>query len=317
MKLLIGFTREEYPEVAIFEQLGDCTFQRYDQAFLEEHIHEYDILVTHLFFPIESSIIEKASRLKILATPSTGSDHVDIPALEKKKIEFITLNEDREFIDSIPSTAEMAWLLIMAVSRKLRFLVDRVQQEKSWVNTYIRGYEVKGKTLGIIGYGRLGKKVARFAQAFDMRVIAFDTNPDVFDDNSAVEPVEFDTLLGKSDIISLHVKLNETSRGMINQDAISKMQDGVRIANTSRGDVLDPEAILKGLAQGKIAAVGSDVCCGEYQSTQLPDDPLVAASFTDKRIIITPHAGGATHDAHRVVFGHVAGLIEKRLGAEE
>ncbi len=311
MKVLVGFSQEEYPNVETFRSIGDCTFIRYDRAYLLDHIAEYDFFVPNLFDEVDTSIISKDSKLKVLATPSTGKDHLDVEAILAAGIHFISLNDDRAFIDEISSTAEMSWMLTLACMRNIRGLFDRVQVDKNWVNTDIRGYELKGKVLGIIGYGRLGKMVARYGQAFGMRVHAYDIDESQYDD--VVKSVDFNTLCSESDVISLHAKLNPGSENIIDEKAVGLMKEGVVIVNTARGGMIDSNAIMQGLDANKIRAVGLDVCNDEYEAAELPRDPLVERSFVDKRIIVTPHAGGSTLDAHGKVFGKVAELIKKYM----
>jgi len=315
MKLLVGFSEEEYPNVKKFNVVGDCTFIRYDRDYLLKNIDKFDMFVPHLFEEVDAEVISKAKNLKILATPSTGRDHIDIESIEKAGIHFISLNDDRSFINEITSTAEMNWLLILSCMRNLRYLMERVQVDKSWINTDIRGFELNNKTLGVIGYGRLGKMVARYGQCFGMRVLAYDIDETMYD--SVIEPADLEKLYRESDVISLNTKLNPTSANMINADAVAAMKDGVVIVNTARGGMIDSDVIMEGLDTGKIAAIGLDVCNDEYESAQLPKDPLVERSFTDKRIVITPHAGGSTHDAHGKVFGKVAELIGNYLKSQE
>jgi D-3-phosphoglycerate dehydrogenase len=310
MKLLVGFHPDDYPGVRAFERLGACTFLRYDRAYLEANLDGYDVLVPHLFERIDRSLIDGAPSLKIIATPSTGTNHLDLEALDRAGVWVVTLHDDRAFIDEISSTAEMTWLLILACARKLPQLMHRVDIEESWVNTDIRGMELSGKTVGIVGYGRLGKIVARYAQAFRMTVLVHDTDTGQTAGTDTMESVDLNVLLGSSDVISIHTTLNETSRNLIDAQAVALMKPGVILVNTARGEVLESAAVLEGLKNGTIEAVGLDVLNGEFESTELPADPLVAASANDPRIILTPHVGGSTHEAHAKVFGKVAELIE-------
>ncbi len=311
-KILVGFIPEEYAGVDVFRTLGAVTYHRYDRAWLEEHIKEFDVIVPHLFIRIDRPLLERAQRLKTIATPSTGTDHLDLPAIRDSGIRLVSLNDDRDFIDTISSTAELAWLLVLACARRLPELLARVQSEGSWVNTDVRGAELFDKTIGIIGYGRLGRKVSRYADAFGMRVLATDSDSGAFSSKQKwVQPVSLERVLQESDVISVHVKLNDTSAGMIGAEEISRMKRGVILVNTARGEVLDSAALLGGLESGVIGALGLDVLNNEYQSTRLPDDPLIRAAQTDSRIIITPHAGGSTYDAHAKVFRKTAELISR------
>ena len=203
----------------------------------------------------------------------------------------------------------MNWLLILSCVRNIRKLIDRVKVEKSWVNTDIRGYELNNKGLGIVGYGRLGKMVAKYGHCFGMKVIVYDIDDTSYDDS--VQVVSMADLLAKSDVISLNAKLNKTSKNIINAEAVNLMKTGVVIVNTARGEIIDSKAILNGLDSGIISSIGLDVCNNEFESSELPKDPIIERSFVDSRIIITPHAGGSTYDAHGKVFGKIAELIAK------
>lgn len=315
MKVLVGFSDKEYPNVASLTAIGECTFIRYDRNYLLKNIHKYDVFVPHLFEEVDAEVLKRAANLRVLATPSTGKDHIDTNTLSACGIHFISLNDDQSFINEITSTAEMNWLLTLACMRNLRDLLDRVQVDKSWVNTDIRGFEMNNKTLGVIGYGRLGKMVARYGKCFGMRVLAYDTDDSQYD--FGVEALGLESLYNESDVISLNTKFNPTSANMIDAKAIAMMKQGVVIVNTARGGIVESEAIINGLDSGKIGAIALDVCNGEYESSQLPKDPLVKRSFTDNRIIITPHAGGSTHDAHCKVFSKVAELIVDYLSEKE
>lgn len=310
MNILVGFLPEEYAGVEVFRTLGTVTYHRYDHTWLGEHIKEFDVIVPHLFIRIDRPLLDRAQRLKTIATPSTGTDHLDLTTIQDRGVRLVSLNDDRDFIDTISSTAELAWLLVLSCARRLPELLARVNRQKSWVNTDIRGAELADKTIGIVGYGRLGRKVSRYAHAFGMTVLATDSALSAFSGKQKwVESVPLERLFQESDVISVHVKLNDTSTGLIGADGIACMKRGVIIVNTARGEVLDSFAVLEGLETGVIGALGLDVLNNEYQSTRLPDDPLMRAAQTDPRIIITPHAGGSTHDAHSKVFRKIAGLL--------
>ena len=308
MKLLVGFDNKIYPGVNEFKSIGDCKFINYNQKSILKHIASCDIFIPHLREPIDNKILKHAKKLKIIATPSTGKDHIDENELNQRNIRLITLFEDRKFLDKISSTAEMNWLLILACIRNFRFLIDRIQKEKKWNNSDIRGYELQGKTIGIIGYGRLGKKIAKYAETFGMNVLLHDIKK--IRHKKKYSFVTLNKLLGSADIISMNVKLNPTSRQMISYEQVDKMKQGVIFVNTARGDTVSSKALLKGLKSGKIGSIGIDVCNNEYSSSYLPNDPLITKSFTDKRIIVTPHVGGATHDAHNQVFKKLSDLIK-------
>ena len=309
--ILVGFSPSDYPSISAFDKIGDCTCCRYDLDYLRINIHKYTIIIPHLFIDFNSDLLRLATNLQFLATPSTGTDHIDIDYLTHKGIKLLSLNDDRSFINEITSTAEMAFMLILACARKLRKLNYRVQDEASWSNTDIRGLELNGKNLGIIGYGRLGKIVAKYGSAFGMNVFAYDIDSSQYDNN--IQAMPLNDLLAKSDFVSLHAKLNTTSKNIINNDTIRLFKPGSCLINTARGSLVDSDALLYGLNSGILSEIATDVCSNEFQSSDLPLDPLVEASRTDRRILITPHAGGSTHDAHSKVFSKLSEIILSNL----
>lgn len=311
MKILVGFDPVEYPEIRIFQNLGECTFVRYDNNFLNSNIHKFDVLVPNLFVKLTEDLLVKGSRLSVIATPSTGTDHIDVVSATKMGKAVLTLSDDRDFIRGITSTAELAFMLMLSAMRKFRFLQERIYGDQTWINYDVRGRELKNKTVGIIGFGRLGQMMAKYCLAFGMRVLAFDTNKNLT--ASGVEFVSLDNLLADSDVISAHPKLNESSRHLVDDAAIDKMKVGVILVNTSRGEVFDSDAVIRGLDSGIIGAIAVDVCCGEFEGGRLPTDPLLQRSFVDNKVIITPHVGGATLDAHELVFEHTCNSLRRYL----
>ena len=314
-KALIGFDINEYPEIEIFQKYFECDFCEYNEDYFIKNISKYTILVPHLYLDLSSKLIGQANNLKYLFTPSTGTNHIDLQAVKENDINFYCLSDNADFISEISSTAELAWLLILSANRRIIPLNRRVISENSWKNNDIRGYQLKNKTIGIIGFGRLGKMVYEYAKSFDMNILIYD-----IDENSVLgyenHVIDFDGLIKSSDIITLHPKLNETSFEMINKRSISLMKDGVIIINTSRGDVINSEDLLSSLESGKVGFAALDVLKNEFHSGKLPNDPLIEYALDQNnsdKILITPHAGGATLDAHKVVFKHVAKTLRDKI----
>lgn len=314
MKALVGFDLDNYPHARALEAVGACDFVRYDRAFLEKRVAEYDVIVPHLGVSLGADLLARAARLRMIATPTTGRDHFDLKYCLAKGVEVVSLNEDMEFLGRITSTAEHAFLLILAAARNLRRAADRVAAQRSWDNADLRGFELKGKTLGIVGYGRLGHMVEGYARAFGMTVLVHDL--------AAVEPVFGEScplarLLAESDVVSLHAKWLPGEPPVIDAKAVSLMKSGAILVNTARGGLVDGRAVVDGLRSGRLGSVAIDVANGEYQDYRLPEDPLVEEALKNPRILLTPHVGGATLDAHRVVFAELAQLIKNRLAAPQ
>jgi len=311
VKVLVGFNDKDYPGVKIFEKIGSCDFIRYDKEFLLKNIHNYDVLIPHLFTYLDSEILKSAVNLKLIATPSTGTNHIDLGFVNKAGLMFNSLNDSQDCINDISSTAELCWLLIISCARNLREAINQVVTHNSWINTDTRGIQLKGKTIGIVGYGRLGKFVAQYANSFGMNVLAYDIDENKYD--SSCIPVSLDYLLSNSDVITLHAKLTSENYHLIDKEKLELIKTKSIFVNTARGELVDSSALYQCLCDGKISSIGIDVASKEYESTNLPVDPLVEASLHDNRIIVTPHIGGSTIDAHSIVFEALFNVINKRL----
>ena len=166
----------------------------------------------------------------------------------------------------------------------------------NWTPSRFMGRELNGKSLGIIGYGRLGKKVGRIAMALGMKVAAYDIKPDQIGHGVQKMP-DLSTLLAQADVISLHVPLTEDTHHLISNDEIEIMKDGATIINTSRGGIINSEALLEALESGKITAAALDVLENEQDIKAGTSHPLITYAKYNDNLIITPHIGGITSDS--------------------
>ena len=268
-----------------------------DRGGIPDQIDRCEIIVPRISDEIDHQVIDRATRLRLIGTPSTGTDHIDIPHAAKRGIRIVSIKDDRAFLDTVQSTAELAWLLILACSRRLRAALDHVRAG-GWNAAELRGHELIDRTLGIVGYGRLGTMVSRFAHAFRMKVIATDPQPIA---DGWVEQMAPDALLERADIITLHVHLNEETRGMIGRDQFARMKPGACLVNTSRGGLIDEDALLDALRGGRLAAAGLDVIEGE-RDPHRANRPLPRYAADHDNLIITPHVGGVTHESQAKAF---------------
>lgn len=254
-----------------------------------ERIGDYDALLVNADVRIDADVINRATRLKAIGTPSTGTDHLDIPALEARGIKLIALTYEYELLNSFTATAECAWGLLISCMRSIPAGFDAVRRGH-WAREIFTGRQLSGKTLGVVGVGRLGKMTVEYGKAFRMRVLGCDHKPF---DIPGVEHVDFDTLLRQSDVISIHIHLIAANRHLFSREAFAKMKDGVVIINTSRGAIIDEAAFLEALEAGKVSAAGLDVIDGEWMH-DIREHPLVRYAQTHSNLIISPHIGGAT-----------------------
>ena len=252
---------------------------------------DVNILIVRLAKKIDRSILNKFPNLTHLITATTGLDHIDLESVDDSGIKLVSLRGHDDFLQTIPSTAEFTWALLLALIRNIPAANEHVKQGL-WDRDKFRGYQLKGKQLGIIGLGRTGKKIANYALAFDMKIQYFDP---YVNDRAFQKTDQLEKLLSSSDIISLHVHLNDETHQLIGEHNISLIKNDCLIINTSRGNILDEEAIVKALVSKKIKGIATDVL-----STELDDikaSPLWQAQQKNENIIITPHIGGASCDA--------------------
>jgi len=275
--------------LAPVRQVADVDELPIDRDLLIERIGEYDAYWGHLDIQVDREAIERATRLKVVATASTGTDHLDKPLLRERGIALLDIKTEYDLLDTFTATAECAWGLLLACLRRIP-AASRAVRGGRWPIAGFIGSQLSGKTLGVLGVGRLGRMVVEYGKAFRMRVIGCD--PREFH-IAGVEQVAFDDFLAQSDAITIHVHLDETTRGLVSREAFARMKDGVVIVNTSRGALIDEAAFLDALESGKVAAAGLDVIHGEWMS-DIGQHPLVQYAQQHDNVVIVPHMGGAT-----------------------
>jgi len=270
--------------------LVDCIYPEYD--LLYDCIDQYDAYFASASVKADMKLLKKAKRLKVIATPSTGTDHIDRKFAENHSIQIIDIAKEYKLLDSFSATAEMAWCLLLALIRQLPSAFTDAKQG-IWARQKYTGMQLFGKTIGIVGFGRLGKMMAQMAKGFRMNVLACDIRPI---EEPEVISVNFDTLLKESDIITIHVHLTDQTRNMFSANVFSKMKDGTFIINTSRGGIINEKALLDALYSGKVAGAGLDVICGEWDQ-DLKKHPLIQYANMHSNLIISPHIAGSTTES--------------------
>lgn len=257
---------------------------------LIEYVTNIDGLVCHLTDRIDKDVMDRANKLRVISTVSVGVDHIDVDEATRRGI-LVTYTPNV----LTETTADLAWALIMAASRRVAE-GDRLVRKgewKKWSIDFMLGYDVYGSTLGIIGLGRIGQAVARRAKGFDMRVIYYDRRrkPEV-ERKLGIEYRPLEELLKESDVISLNVPLTEDTFHLIDEERLRLMKPTAILVNTSRGQVVDEEALVKALKEGWIAGAGLDV----FEREPLPKDgPLIKLD----NVVLTPHIGSASYTTRR------------------
>ncbi len=296
--LLIEPDRFSDKALAILQSFADVRAERpADPQEFRAGIVEADALWTRLAWRLDASVMDAAPRLRVIVTPTTGLTHIDLEAAERRGIAVLSLRGETAFLERITSTAELTWGLVLALARRLSEAFDHTRAG-GWNRDALRGHELRGRTLGIIGLGRLGRRVASYGQAFLMHVLAYDPSPSEVPEGVTMTPLE--TVLKESDIITMHAALTPSSRGMLDERAFALMKPGVWFVNTARGELVDERALLVALESGHVAAAALDVLAGEpfADAVVAQAHPLAAwARVHPDRLLLTPHIGGATIEA--------------------
>ena len=279
----------------------DCRFGITKEQ-LEKIINEYDVLIVRSELKYDKELLKLGNRLKVIAMAGIGLDHIDLNYCREKGIGFYNVPDG-----SLNAVAELAMALILNVLRRVHAAVASVKEQHRWDKTVYIGQELKGKTLGIIAIGKIGSRLARFAQAFDMQVIAFDPYISIEKAKSMdIELTDLDNLFKRADIISIHAPLTKQTFHMISKEQIDKMKDGVYLFNFGRGPIIDEQSLYYALESGKIAGVGVDVM--EYEP---PGDSKL---FKFDNFIVTPHIGAGTIEAQEYISEEISKKVLNHFG---
>lgn len=275
------------------EQFATVTESATTQEELISKLPGYHVLIVRLGLQIDRQVLINAPDLKAVVSATTGTDHIDLEAAAENGIEVLTLKGETEFLDSIPSTAEHTWALLLAVFRNIVAAHEQVRNGL-WDRQSLRGHNLKGKKLGILGMGRVGRQVAHIAGAFGMQVGAFDINSRGF----SPEIRTFDNmpdLFSWCEVLSIHVPLDETTTNLLDYEQLSIMPEGAVLINTSRAEIWNEQAVVRLLQEGHLSAVATDVIANEREPSLRKDSPLM--SYRGNNLLITPHIAGATFES--------------------
>lgn len=260
-------------------------------------IADADALIIRSATKADAGLIAAATKLKVIARAGVGVDNVDLEAASAKGIAVMNTPAGNTV-----ATAELAFGLMLALARHIPQAYDSMQAGK-WDRKSFMGTELRGKTLGIIGFGRIGRAIAKRAAAFEMSVIAYDPYVTAAD---GVELVDLPTLYGRADYITLHSLVNDQTYHMINAESLAQMKRGVRIVNAARGALIDEAALAEAIKNGQVAGAALDV----YEEEPPPaGHPLIGLAG----VIDTPHLGASTEEAQVAVAIEAAELVVNAL----
>jgi len=279
----------------------DCTFKYFsNESELLEYVglNSFDIVFARLGLFIGPSFFKISTATKLIATPTTGLDHIDLKAAEAAGTHVLSLRGEIDFLRSITSTAEHAWGLLIACNRQIPALIDRTRNGH-WARGDFELNQLSDKTLGIIGLGRLGLMVADYGQSFRMNVLAYDPYVTAKDFPITVEKVNLDKLLSESDHIILTASYTAGDPIILDRKEILSIKRAATFINVSRGELVDELALVEAIDLGVLRAVGVDVLPGDskWAENEQVDSPLIQKSRETDLVLVTPHVGGYAKEA--------------------
>jgi D-3-phosphoglycerate dehydrogenase len=263
-------------------------------------IPDYDAMIVRGRTKVTAAGMDAAARLKVIGRAGVGVDNIDLEAAKKHNVTVVNAPMSTPL-----AVAELAFALLLALAREIP-RADASMKQGQWLKQELEGVELNGKTLGLIGLGRIGAEVGKRAAVFGMNILAYD--PLISEDDikqRGAEPVSIQDLFAWSDFISLHLPLNVRTRDFIGPLAFSQMKDGVRIVCAARGGIIDESALLDALNRGKVAGAALDVFGHE--------PPGLTETISHPRVIATPHIGAQTAEAQSRAAEDIANEVLSAL----
>jgi len=264
---------------------------------IKEKIGNFEIVIVRSRTKLTKDLIDKANKCKIIARVGVGLDNIDVDAATKKGIRVINAVEG-----AMNAVAELVLGLMFSLAREIP-RADREIRNGKWLKKELMGTELSGKYLGIVGLGNIGKKLAKHARALNMNIIGYDIIPipDDFTHEVGLIKTDLETLLSSADYISFHVPLTNDTHHLVNSQRLAKMKKTTCLINTSRGEIIDEEALYTALKEGKIAGAALDV----FEKEPATGNKLA----TLPNVICTPHIGAQTKEAQILAANVIAEKI--------
>ena len=314
LNILIAESAGFAPAAAeLLRKAGNVRLADLDRAALLDAAATADVLWVRLRHRIDAAVMNAAPRLKFIATPTTGLNHIDLAEAERRDIQVLSLRGETEFLKDVRATAEHTVGLLLALLRHTAAATASTLYGE-WNRDLFKGGELYGKTAGVIGYGRLGRLVAHYLSAFGMRVLACDPHVDPTTAAPGVEFVSLRHLLQESDVVTLHVNLCAETTGFFGSAEFAAMKRGAWFVNTARGELVDETALLAVLENGHLAGAALDVL-GDERATGMGDHPLIDYARRHANLLITPHIGGCTKESMEKTELFLADKLCRAVGA--
>ncbi|MCW5983054.1 MAG: phosphoglycerate dehydrogenase [Bryobacteraceae bacterium] len=286
--------------VDVLRSQPDCDVTISDPKSFHQHLAEAEGLLVRSAAKVTREVIEKSPRLRVIGRAGSGVDNIDLEAATEAGV--LVMNTPG---GNSVSVAEQTMALMLALARSITQASNSTKSGR-WEKKKFVGTELRGKTLGVVGLGSIGREVVLRARPFEMKILAYDPYVSKqWAEDLSIELVDLPRLLAESDYITLHVALTSETRRMISREQFARMKKGVRIVNCARGGIIDEEALREAIESGKVAGAGLDV----FESEPPGDNPLLAC----ENLVATPHIGGSTGEAQEIVGIQIAHQVADYL----
>lgn len=285
-------------EKEVVDDLGVLGEVAYRPDNIEKSLSEADVLVVRSATKVTEELLSGAKKLKMVARAGIGLDNIDQNACRKRGIKVVNTPGA-----STNAVAELALGIMISMMRNVQ-KAHHQMKNGVWDKKSLVGREIEGKTLGIIGYGRIGSILGRKANALGMKIISYNPPPR-HQDNIVKFVDDLDEFLSQADVISTHAPLTEDTKNLINKETIAKMKDGAYLINTARGGIVDEDALYEGCKSGKLAGAALDV----YSS-----EPYKGKLLELENVCFTPHLGASTKEAQIRIGKELISIIKKEFG---
>ncbi len=273
-----------------------------------------DAVIAGLEVAFDKAMLDRAPKLQLIGSRTTQLRHIDLKECGRRNIKVINIKAESSVLQNTSSTAEETIALLFALLRNVPWAFDSIKK-RQWKRSFYGGSELHGKTVGLIGFGRLGRMVSNYVKSFGVTIVAYD--PYVRQDamnTFGVKKVSLEKLLKVSDIVSIHSIYNTTTQGMITKDHFKLMKPTAYLINTARGEITNEADLLTALKKHWIAGAAVDTLAGETPSgSHVADNRLVDYAIRNQNLIILPHLGGATREATERTQIYISELVRDEL----
>ncbi len=301
---------ERFSEAALelLRGIGEVELRPCDRDEIGAALASCDVFWFRLAHRIGADQLGPQPRCRVLATPVTGLDHIDLEACAARGVQVVSLRGEVEFLRGVRATAELTVALMLALLRHLPAAAASVRAG-DWRRDLFPGRELHGKRAGLVGVGRLGTMVGELLRAFGMETVGYDPRPDLPPGVARVD--DLGELFATSDVVSIHASYHPGTHHLVDRDVLARARRGAILVNTARGGIVDDAALLDALSRGVLSGAAVDVLEGEPDVP--PDHPVIEYARRHDHLLVVPHLGGNTVESFEKTEVFLAGRVAEAL----